>query len=63
MKINEINFFKELDRVKVSLCGQCWNKDDGLENIRDSVLLTQENMQHVLNHEIVQNVAYDYIRL
>ena len=40
-----------------------WNKDDSFENIKDYVLLTQENMQHVLNYEIVQNVGYDYIRL
>ena len=46
-----------------SLCGQYWNKDDSFENIKDSVLLAQENMQHVLNYEIVQNVGYDYIWL
>ena len=49
--------------MKFSLCGQYWNKDDSFENIKDFVLLTQENMQHVLNYEIVQNVGYDYIRL
>ena len=49
--------------MKFSLCGQYWNKNDSFENINDSVLLTQENMQHVLNYEIVQNVGYDYIRL
>ena len=63
MKINEINYFKEFHRVNFSLCGQYWNKDDSFENIKDSVLLTQENMQHVINYEIVQNVGYDYIRL
>ena len=66
MKINEIYYFKrsnEFDRVKLSLCGLYWNKDDIFENIKESVLLTQENMQHVLNYEIVQNVGYDYIRL
>ena len=42
--------------MKFSLCGQYWNKDDSFENIKDYVLLTQENMQHVLNYEIVQNV-------
>ena len=47
--------------MKFSLCGQYWNKDDSFENIKDSVLLTQENMQHVLKYEIVQNVGYDYI--
>ena len=59
MKLTSSRF----DRVKLSLCGQYWNKDDSFENIKDSVLLTQENMQYVLNHEIVQNVRYDYIRL
>ena len=49
--------------MKFSLCGQYWNKDDSFENIKDSVLLTQEIMLHVLNYEIVQNVGYDYIRL
>ena len=49
--------------MKFSLCGQYWNKDDSFEKNKDSVLLTQENMQHVLNYEIVQNVGYDYIRL
>ena len=49
--------------MKFSVCGQYWNKDDSFEKIKDSVLLTQENMQHVLNYEIVQNVGYDYIRL
>ena len=50
--------------MKFSLCGQYWNKDDSFENIiKDSVLLMQENMQHVLNYEIVQNARYDYIRL
>ena len=53
---------EEFDRVKCSLCGQYWNKDDSFDNIKDSILLTQENMQHVLNYEIVQNVGYDYIR-
>ena len=43
-----------------SLYGQYWNKDDSFENIKDSVLLMQENMQHVLNYEIVQNVGYAY---
>ena len=47
MKNNEINYFKEFLRVKFSLCGQYWNKDDSFENIKDTVLLTQENMQHV----------------
>ena len=63
MKINKINYFKEFDRVKFSLCGQYWNKDDSFENIKNSVLLMQENMRHVLNYEFVQNVGYDYIRL
>ena len=58
--MNEINYFKEFDRVLFSLHGQYWNKDDSFENIKDSVLLMQENMQHVLNYEIVQNVGYDY---
>ena len=49
--------------VNFSLCGQYWNKDDSFENIKDSVLLAQENMQHVLNYEIVQNVGYYYIWL
>ena len=49
--------------MKFCLCGQYWNKDDSFESIKDSVLLTQENMQYVLNYEIVQNVRYDYIRL
>ena len=49
--------------MKFSLCGQYWNKNDSFENIKDSVLLMQENVQHVLNYEIVQNVEYDYIRL
>ena len=49
--------------MKLSLCGQYWNEDDIFENIKESVLLTQENMQHVLNYEILQNVGYDYIRL
>ena len=51
--------------MKVSLykCGQYWHKDDSFENIKDSVLLTQENMQRILNYEVVQNVGYDYIRL
>ena len=49
--------------MKFSLCGQYWNRDDSFENIKVSVLLMQENMQHVLNYEIVQNVGYDYIRL
>ena len=49
--------------MKFSLCGRYWNRDDSFENIKDSVLLRQENMQHVLNYEIVQNVGYDYIRL
>ena len=49
--------------MKFSLCGQYWNKNDSFENIKDSVLLAQENMQHVLNYEIVQNVRYDYIKL
>ena len=49
--------------MKFSLCGQYWNMNDSFENIKDSVLLTQENMQHVLNYEIVENVGYDYIRL
>ena len=49
--------------MKFSLYGQYWNKDDSFENIKDYVLLTQENMQHVLNYEIVQNVGYDYIKL
>ena len=39
--------------MKFSLCGQYWNMDDSFENIKDSVLLMQENMQHVLNYEIV----------
>ena len=47
--------------MKLSLCGQYWNKDDSFENIKDSVLLMQENMQHFLNYEIVQNVGYHYI--
>ena len=34
-----------------------------LKKIKDSVLLTQENMRHVLNYEMVQSVGYDYIRL
>ena len=46
--------------MKFSLCGQYWNKDGSFENIKDSVLLSQENMQDVLNDEIVQNVGYDY---
>ena len=49
--------------MKFSLCGQYWNKNDSFENIKDSVLLTQENVQHVLNYEIVQNVVYDCIKL
>ena len=49
--------------MKFSLCGQYWNKDDSFGNIKDPVLLTQENMQHVLNYVIVKNVEYDYIRL
>ena len=49
--------------MKFFLCGQYWNKDVSFENIKDSVLLMQENMQHVLNYEIVQNVGYDYIKL
>ena len=49
--------------MKFSLCCQYWNKDDSFENIKDSVMFKQENMQHVLNYEIVQNVGYDYIRL
>ena len=49
--------------MKFSLCGQYWNKDDSFENIKDSVLLRQENLQLVLNYEVVQNVGYDYIRL
>ena len=48
--------------MKFSLCGQYWNKDDSFENIKYSFLLTQENMQPVLNYEIVQNVGYDYVR-
>ena len=34
--------------MKFSLCDQYWNKDDSFENIKDSVLFTQENMQHSL---------------
>ena len=49
--------------MKFSLCGQYWNMDDSFENIKDSVLLTQENMHNVLNDEILQNVVYDYIRV
>ena len=49
--------------MKFSLCGQYWNTDDSFESIKYSALLTQENMQYVLNYEIVQNVGYDYIRL
>ena len=45
--------------VKFSLYGQYWIKDD----IKDSVLLTQESMQYVSKYEKLQNVVYDYIRL
>ena len=40
--------------MKFSLYGQYRNKDDSYENIKDSVLLMQESMQHVLNYEIVK---------
>ena len=46
--------------MKFSLCDQYWNKDDSFENIKDSVLFTQKNMQHSLYNEIVQNVENDY---
>ena len=51
--------------MKFSLCGQYWIKNDsfGALKIKESVLLTQESMQHVLKYEKLQNVVYDYIRL
>ena len=56
MEINEINLVLQeaFDRVK---------RMTALKKLKILSFLTQENMQHVLNYEIVQNVGYDYIRL
>ena len=44
MKIKK-KFNKEFNRVKFSLCGQCWNKYDIFVNIEDSLLFIHENIQ------------------
>ena len=52
--------------MKYSLCDQYWNKYDSFENIKDSFLFIQVNMQEkclILRQNIAQNVKYDYIQL
>ena len=47
MKIKTSNKF---DRVKLSLCGQYWNKYDSVVNIEDYLWFIHEHMQeNVLN--------------
>ena len=63
MKINEINYLKRSSAGLNSLYVVSIGLRTTALNIKDSVLLTQESMQHVLKYESVQNVIYDYIRL
>ena len=42
--------------MKYSLCDQYWNRYDSFENIEDSVLFIQVNMQETFK-------KHDYIRL
>ena len=49
MKIKK-KIHKKFNRVKFSLCCQCWNKYDIFVNIEDSLLFIHENIQeNVLN--------------
>ena len=45
MKIKKNNFHKVFDRVKLSLCGQYWNKYASFVNIENALLFIYENMQ------------------